>query len=596
MRLYMNCNVLKVVVMMADSPVKGCFAKVLKENGIMDALLLFAAFGVAAASLVPPQLLKLIIDKNLVSGSASGLARLAAAYIAVLVLIGAFDFMKEAVLTVLGQKITREIRVRMMEKLEKVKAGFFSGNESGAVVSRFTNDVDAINSMFTSGIAGMFIDCLKIAGIVISIWLFSGRLGLITLVLLPVIYLVTRSFQKRMLATQVKNRALVGRVNNHISESLKNMRMIKAFSKEAYMENKYTGYLLESYRTIERVNFYDSVFPPVIQLIRAFVIGAVVVLSSEHLNYLGISLGMAAASIDLISNLFAPVESLGMELQSIQQAISGVRRVEEFLAQPEDAVKNHGLKKEAIIPEGERARLIFDNVSFGYEEGYRVLKNISLKVNPGEKVTFVGRTGVGKSTLFKLCMGLLEPDEGSITINGTAVHDIPNSEKRRLFGYVAQDLPIIKGTVADQVSLKDEGISRENIEKALEFVGLKDYVAAMEKGLDTIVDGEALFSQGQKQLLAVARAVVTDPPILLLDEITANLDSITEEKLVSVLQRAGSNHTILSVSHRLSSMLASDTVVILEDGKVRSTGSPELLLKNDEWYRSRLALEKLTWS
>jgi len=592
----MTYKVKRVVTVMAASTIKSFFIKILKENPILDALLVFSAFGAATAGLVPPQLLKLIIDRNFVPKNTEGLLPMTAVYITVLILIGAMDFVKEAVLTVLGQKITREIRIGMVEKLEKVKAGYFSSNESGAVVSRFTNDVDAINTMFTGGIAGMFIDCLKIAGIIISIWLFSARLGLAVLLLLPAIYYITRSFQKRMLATQIKNRILIGRVNNHISESFKNMRMIKTFSREAYMEDKYTGYLQENYKTIEKVNFYDSVFPPVLQIIRALVIGVVVVLSSEHLNYLGISLGMVAASIDLISNLFAPVESLGMELQSIQQAVSGVRRVEEFLGQPEDSEKKLGMKKEDIIPEGESPSLTFEDVSFEYEEGSEVLKNIRLNVHPGEKVTFVGRTGVGKSTLFKLCMGLLAPDKGRIAVNGTPVYDIPNSEKRRIFGYVAQDFPVIKGTIADQVSLRDESISREAILMALEFVGLKEHVDSMEKGLDTVVEGEALFSHGQKQLLAVARAIVTDPPILLLDEITANLDSITEDKLLAVLHKAGENRTILSVSHRLSSMLAGDTVVVLEDGRIRSSGSPEELLRNDQWYRSHLALEKLTWS
>lgn len=581
---------------MADNRVKSFFIKVLKENPILDALLVISAFGAATAGLVPPQLLKLIIDRNLAAGNNKGLCSLALAYIAVLILIGALDFMKEAVLTIMGQRITKEIRLGMMAKLEKVRAGFFSANESGTVVSRFTNDVDAINTMFTGGIAGMFIDCLKITGIILSIWFFSDRLGLAALLLLPIIYFITRAFQKRMLATQMKNRILVGRVNNHISESFKNMRMIKAFSREEYMEGKYIGYLQENYRTIEKVNFYDSVFPPVIQIVRAIIIGLIVVLSSEHLNYLGISLGMVAASIDLISSLFAPVESLGMELQSIQQAIAGVRRVEELLGQPEDAEKKLGLKKEDILPEGESPSLVFDNVSFKYEEDSEILRDISIKVGYREKVTFIGRTGVGKSTLFKLCMGLLSPDKGSITINGIPVYDIPNTEKRRIFGYVSQDIPLIKGSVADQISLRDDNISREAVIEALEFVGLREYIESLEKGLDTMVEGDVLFSHGQRQLLAVARAIVTNPPILLFDEITANLDSITEEKLMNVLHKAGEDRMILSVSHRLSSMLASDTIVVLEAGRVRNSGSPEALLKNDEWYRSHLALEKLTWS
>lgn len=581
---------------MGNSLIKRSMVKVFKNNIAISMLLGFAICGVVVTSLIPPQLLKYIVDHNLVPKSTDKLLVLAIAYISVLFFIGIFDFIKEAILTVLGQKITKEIRIEMMEKLERINAMFFSENSSGTVVSRFTNDVDAINSLFTNGIIGMMVDCFKLIGIVISIWIFSSNLGIITLVLLPAIYGITRLFQKRMLKAQIENRILMGRVNNHISESLKNIQMIKSYSKESYMEENFKTYLLENYKTVEKVNFYDSVYSPIIQLTRGCIIALIVVLSSKQLNYLGISLGMVAASIELISNLFAPIENLGMELQNIQQAISGIKRVNDFYNEPDDHIKSNELRAEDIIPNGEDVRLAFNDITFQYEEGTDVLQNINLDLKPNEKVTFVGRTGVGKTTLFKLIMGLLKPTKGSITINGIDVYAIPNSEKRKIFGYVDQNFHIIKGTVEEQISLKDEGIKREQVEKALAFVGLTEYVEALENGIDTKVSSDTLFSQGQKQLLAIARAIVTNPPILLLDEITANLDSITEEKIVSVLQKAGEAHTILSITHRLSSMIASDTVVILEDGKVKNVGSPQVLLENDNWYRSHIALEKLTWS
>jgi ATP-binding cassette subfamily B protein len=308
------------------------------------------------------------------------------------------------------------------------------------------------------------------------------------------------------------------------------------------------------------------------------------------------TLGMVAASIDLISNLFAPIEQLGMEFQNIQQAMSGIYRVNNFFGEMEDDMKNKEYKAEAVMPLSGEVTLEFNDVSFRYEEDNDILDGISIRINPLGKVTFIGRTGVGKSTLFKLILGLLKPTRGSITVNGINVYHIPNCEKRKLFGYVDQSFHMIKGTVAEQISLLDKNITREQIEESLNYVGMLEYIETLENGCDTKVTGDNLFSQGQKQLLSIARAIVANPPILLLDEITANLDSITEEKIVSVLQKASSKHMILSISHRLSSMVASDTVVILEDGKIKSAGSPEVLLQNDDWYRNQMALENLTWS
>lgn len=580
---------------MSSNLVKNSITRVIVKNIKIDVILVFAVLCVVIASLIPPQILKYIIDSNLVPRNSDRLLFLATIYMGVLLFIGIFDFMKEAVLTVLGQKITKEIRLEMMEKLKKIGAMFFSSNDTGTVVSRFTNDVDAISSMFTGGIIGMMIDCLKIIGIVVSIWIFSAKLGIITFLLLPIIYAITRTFQKRMLKAQIENRIYVGKVNNHISESLKNIQMIKSYSKEDYMEKNYSSYLMDTYKTIEKVNFYDSVFSPIIQITRAVVIGIIVILSTKQLSYLGISLGMVAASIELISYLFAPIENLGMELQNIQQAVSGIHRVNDFYNLPEDKCTRSELKGADIIPTRDDIRLCFNDVTFQYEKGNDILKNINLDLSPQEKVTFVGRTGVGKSTLFKLVMGFLKPSHGNITVNGIDVYDIPNLEKRKIFGYVNQSFHMVNGTVAEQISLKDESITKGQIENALNFVGLTDYVLALEKGIHTQVTSDVLFSQGQKQLLAIARAIVTDPPILLFDEITANLDSITEEKFIAVLQKASRSHTILSITHRLSSMIACDTVAILEDGMIKNVGSPEILLQNDDWYRNHIALEKLTW-
>ncbi|MCE5196346.1 MAG: ABC transporter ATP-binding protein/permease [Negativicutes bacterium] len=570
--------------------------KILRQNLLLSFALLFVIAAVVLFSLIPPQLLKIIIDQNLVLKTNQGLLRLALLYLAVLILIGFFDFLKGGLLTVFGQKIVKDLRIEMTLKLERISTTYFSANQPGSITSRFSNDVENVNSLFADGVISMMIDCFKIIGIVVSIWYFSLKLGILALCLVPLIYFVTRAFQQRMLAAQIKNLEQIGRVNSHISESLKNVRMIKSFSKEAYMEELYRGRLEDNFRTLERVNFYDSCYSPIIQVMRALIIALIVLLSTDQVQFLGISVGMVAASIELFTNLFAPIETLGSELQNVQKGISGVERINRFVLEPEEPAKDASLTADLILPGIRTAGMRFEHVSFAYAADQPVLQDLNLTIPYGANVTFTGRTGVGKTTLFRLIMGLLQPTGGKIELGGADVYRIPNSEKRRIFGYVEQQFSFIQGTVAEQISLADETIRAEQVEKALRFVGLHDYVMKMAKGYATVVDaGGGDFSQGQKQLLSIARAIVADPVILLLDEVTANLDSATEAKIVTVLQKAEEGRMVLSISHRITSMLHSDLIVLLEDGRILTTGAPDEVMNGSNWLAKQLRLEKNQW-
>lgn len=547
-----------------NSKVVKLIINVFKEYKLLTFLLFFIIIGAIGFSLATPQVLKYVIDDYLTVGG-KNLLFPSLLYFATIVLLGIFNFGKEGIITIFGQKIIRKIKEEMMIKLEKIPIGYLSTNESGSIVSRFSNDVEAVGSLFTSGIVSMFVDAFKIIGIVISIWIFSYKLGFLVLFIIPVVYFLTREFQKKMLSAQRLYRVLTAKVNNHIPESINNIQMIKSFAKEEYMENKYVDYLDESYEAMDKINFYDSIFSPIILVLRAIVIAIVVILSSDHLSFLGISIGTVAAAIELINNIFTPIENLGMELQNIQQSIAGIYRIDEFLNEKEETKKNIDFTYEKII--NNNLNIELNNVNFHYEEGENILENIFLSIKYKESVTFAGRTGAGKTTLFKLILGLLEPSSGSVTLSNVKVSEIPNDEKRKIFGYVEQSFSFIKGSVGEQISLKDKKISKEDIENAMKFVGLHDYIITLEEGYDTFASPH-LFSQGQRQLLSIARAIVTSPPIMLLDEITANLDSETEEKIISVLKSASSERTVLSISHRLSSVLTSDRIIKLENKSI----------------------------
>lgn len=556
-----NSKVIKIII------------NIFKNNKSLTILLLFIIIGAIGFSLLTPQILKYIIDDYLSSNKRESLVFPAVLYFISIALLGIFNFGKEGVITVFGQKIIRQIKEEMMNKLTKIPIAYLSTNESGSIVSRFSNDVEAVGSLFTNGIVSMIIDCFKIVGIVISIWIFSYKLGILVLLIIPLVYILTRVFQKKMLTAQKLYRVLTARVNNHIPESINNIQMIKSFAKEDYMEKNYVNYLEESYEAMDKINFYDSIFSPIILILRAIVVSIVVILSSDYLSVLSISIGAVAASIELINNIFSPIEKLGMELQNIQQSIAGISRIDEFLNEEEESKKDFNLTYDNII--NNNLNIEIKDMSFNYTGGESILEDISLTINYKESVTFAGRTGVGKTTLFKLILGLLKPSSGTITLGNVKVSEIPNQEKRKIFGYVEQTFSFIEGSVMEQITLKDENISKEDVEKAIKFVGLHDYIINLEKGYDTFATS-SIFSQGQKQLLSIARAIVTSPPIMLLDEMTANLDSETESKIISVLQSASNERTVLSISHRLSSVLTCDRIIKLEDKNIIQEESEKL--------------------
>ena len=404
---------------------------------------------------------------------------------------------------------------------------------------------------------------------------FSGWLALASVGLIPVLLLVTRGFQRGMLRAQTANLEQLGAVSGHISESVKNLRMIKLAGRETYMEDEFRSRLRQNYAAKQTVNRYDACYAPVIQIIRA-IVTALVVTACAGGNLPGITAGMLAASIEFLSSLLAPVESLGMEFQNIQQGFSGIRRVDEFLALPEEE-QDETLTAEAIMGPDRSVAVELKDVDFAYQPEQEVLRRVSFTARHHASLTLAGRTGVGKTTLARLILGTLTPTAGSVTVGGVPAHRIPDREKRRLFGYVEQTFQFVPGTVAQQITLGDPRITQARVESACRFVGLHETIRALPRGYEPPADGDT-FSYGQCQLLSIARAVVTDPPVLLLDEITANLDAAAEERVVGVLRRACGDRTILSVSHRSAAILRCDWLVELEGGRVARQGPPEEIL------------------
>ena len=515
--------------------------------------ILLAVAGAIVTALLPPWILGSIVD-TITAGNVVPVA-LVILYFAFTVLTGLTESIREGLLTVFGQKITHALRGSMMDKYTNLTAGELTKQEPGTIVSRFVGDVDTVENLFTSGIISMFADACKIISILVVIWLKNRGLAIVLLILLPFLYWFTRTVQKNMLKAQIENRRAVGRASGHVPETLHNIRTIHTLGKERYMEQRYEEYIAESYRAVDRTNFYDAIYSPVILILNAIVVAVVMLFSAsgnaEVLTLFGMSAGTAVAVINYISQIFTPVESLGMEIQTMQSAIAGVHRINEFYALEElpERVRNLEIP---VVPEEEMPFVELQNVTFAYEDDSRkILHHVSFKVYPGEQVTLSGRTGAGKSTVFKLLLGLYQPGEGKVLIQGRDAFQIPENEKRSLYGYVEQTFHRVPGTVKEQITLYDDSFTMEEVREAARIAGLDATIEQLEKGYDTLCTSE-IFSQGQWQLLSIARAAVAKPKLLLLDEITANLDAQTEEEVLQALKRASEGRTVISISHRVN--------------------------------------------
>ena len=508
-----------------------------------------------AASLLPPLLLARVIDCLTAGLPLSFLAVLL--YFGSLALEGVLTSAQESLLVLFGQRMTHALRSEMSRKLSRLPAGTLAEQNPGEVAARFSGDVDTVEALFTSGIISMAADACRIVSIMGVIAVKNTGLALILLLVLPLFAVFTRYVQKRMLAAQLDNRRAVAAVSGQVPETLHNIRTIRALGLEDYMERRYDRCIGDSYAAMERTNFYDAVYSPVVLLLNAAVVGIVMLLSAsgnaQLLTLFGMSVGTSVAVVNYISRIFAPIESLGMEIQTIQSAMAGVRRIDAFLDQPERTIPP--ARREAA-----RGDVEFAHVTFGYGKRH-VLKDFSMTVKQGEQVTLVGRTGAGKSTVFKLLLGLYQPEAGTVTIGGVKVGDITDRERRTCIGCVEQHFSRVPGTVLEQITLGDPQITGKMARDAAALAGIDAAIRALPEGYDTVCT-EGLFSQGEWQLLSIARAAAADPAVLLLDEITANLDAETEARVLAALRRASAGRTVLSVSHRVYENLGGRTIEI----------------------------------
>ena len=525
----------------------------IKKNKSLFVILLCSIVITLVLTLLPPLILEKGINELVQNKEIS--FYLALMYFMILVFAGISESIRESSITIFGEKVLHELRSEMSKKISRIESSYLINHDAGEIATIFVTDVDTIETLFNEGVISMVIDMCSVISIIIVVFMKSVGLGILLCLASPLLMIFTRITQKRMLKSQIENREAIAKAGEIIPETLKNKRVIHNIDGEIFMENKYDANISKSYKAIQKSNFYDSIYSPVVLVFNAVIIAIVMILSTTNnpFSYLfNMSVGTATALISYVNKVFKPLESIGMEIQNIQTAVAGITRINALFHEREmtqNRTVNHFDKNKSAIS--------MNNITFGYDKSHAVLKDYSLKVKHNETVTITGRTGAGKSTLFKLILGLYPCDKGEVSIFGVPATNINEKEKREIYGCVEQEFKPTTGTLKDQITLKNQSITNLEVEKALETVGLKDKIQDYDKPFM-----ESEFSQGQLQLLSIARAIVKNPEILLLDEMTANLDALTEKSIIEAIYKAQVNRTVLSISHRTYTLSDSREVKI----------------------------------
>ncbi|OGD48298.1 hypothetical protein A3K69_03860 [Candidatus Bathyarchaeota archaeon RBG_16_57_9] len=547
----------------------------------------------AFISTLPSLILRTIVDESLLMGG-GGLWLLAFTYLGAVLLIGLNDLAREYGAMVFGQRMLLNLRSQMLSFLRVLPISYYNNTPAGETMARFTADIDAINSLFSAGLVTAIADLFKIIGFLSALFLLSRPLGVVAICALPVLYIVTDYFRRNIYQKQLAVRRKVSDINTAIHEIYSGIKVIKVYGRERRFAELFEP-TLESHRVAMNANsVYDAWFPCLTQTIRAVVIAtALTIGASNNLTFLalGLSLGTLAAAADLFIRLFEPIEAISGEMQTVQQAMAGISRVEAFFQQETEKKES---TQDAAVP-SENVEVVIKDIFFSYGGG-DVLHGASVSIPAGSKAAIAGRTGSGKTTLMNLVAGLYPAKRGHVKVGGLDPHTLPPDQRRRLVGIVPQTVHIFNASVHENVTLRDDRINHVKVQEALETVGLWPTIQHLPQGVDTqLGEGAQQLSHGQTQLLSLARAIVTDPPLLLLDELTSGLDTLTERQVLAAIRGISEKRTILTISHRLSGIIDADMVHIMEGGKIVESGRPEALAQREGWYSIYKRLEDRGW-
>jgi ATP-binding cassette subfamily B multidrug efflux pump len=568
----------------------------------------------ALLELVPPLLVQKIVDEHLALGRSEGLLWIAILYLGATAAVQGMGFLTEYLTAVIAQGAIRTLRVRLFAHLQTLPLSYYDRTPLGDTISRCTADVDTVSTLFTtatvsgavasaggvaSGSSGatVLMGVVRLATIAAAMVALSPLLSLVAAVVVIPVALVTRAFQVRVRDAERASRQAVGLQNTHLQEMLGGVEVIRALGSEATFIARFRAALRDGLAAYNRATVYSALYIPLMVILSALAMAMVLwvgVAGQGLLASLDISLGTLTAFVLLLQRVFVPLMTLGNEWQTVQAALAGLERIFQVLALPSEELIAGSLRQPSSRS---HAAIEMHQVCFGYVPNRPVLHGVSLTAQPGEHLVLVGRTGAGKSSILHLLGGLYTPWSGTVLVAGTDPTILTDEERRRAMGVVLQVVQLFRGTVFDNLTLRDASVSRAAVQRAAVIAGADAFIQALPQGYDTRVGEGLQLSAGQRQLLALTRALVWDPAVLLLDEATAAVDSASEAAFRAALRAAvmGSGRAVLTVAHRLATAQEADRVLVLEAGQMVEEGPPEELIRRGGRFTALLELEAAGW-
>lgn len=571
----------------------------------------------ATLEVIPPLITQHLVDHYLTVGRTDGILLLALFFLSATVAVQVVSFVTNFVTATVSQSALHLLRVRLFTHLQTLPLGYYDRTPLGETISRCTADVETVDTLFSTGVASVLTDMVRLVAAAIAMVAVSLPLSLVSLIVVPPLTVLTRAFQTRARDAERDNRRAVGVLNAHLQEVFSGVEIVRAFHREAAFAARFRKALVQALRAYNRSTAYVSLYPPMTNTMAAIAVGILLwAAAGSFFASFHISIGTLTAFVLLFQRFFQPITALGDEWQTVQRALAGAERIFQVLAiEPEPSLVRNALSSSAagaselpaepVAPssgvKGD-AMVELRDVVFGYLEDKPVLHGVSLRVEPGEHLAVVGRTGAGKSSTLHLLAGLYAPWQGTVRVTGRDPRALADSERRRIIGAVPQIVQLFQGTVRDNLTLGDPSVPEGAMRHAAEITGAARFIEVLPQGYDTVLSsggrGEgAQLSGGQLQLLSLTRALVWDPHVLLLDEATAAIDSASEAAFRAALRSfiAERGRAVVTVAHRLSTAREADRVVLFQAGQIVEEGSPAELVRRGGRFAALLALEAAGW-